>query len=74
MSEAEDIVLKLLAAHTPPGRCPLAGNSVGEVILLQCRYLRPVLWIYSGSGNEFLKIADPDPTHVIQEYWYLEII
>ena len=38
MSEAEDIVLKLLAAHTPPGRCPLAGNSVDQVILLQCRY------------------------------------
>jgi oligoribonuclease (3'-5' exoribonuclease) len=31
MEEAETLVLKVLEAHTPPGKCPLAGNSVGQV-------------------------------------------
>jgi oligoribonuclease len=30
MHEAEERVLKLLSSHTPQGKCPLAGNSVGQ--------------------------------------------
>jgi hypothetical protein len=31
MEEAENLVLKLVQAHTPPGKCVLAGNSVSQV-------------------------------------------
>ena len=31
MEDAEYEVLSLLEKHTQPGKCPLAGNSVGEV-------------------------------------------
>jgi len=33
MRSAEDQVLQLLEKLTPKGKCPLAGNSVGEVFL-----------------------------------------
>merc|ERR1711892_729374 len=29
-AEAEQMVLKVLANHTKKGKCPLAGNSVGQ--------------------------------------------
>jgi hypothetical protein len=32
MEEAENLVLKLVQAHTPPGKCVLAGNSVSQVL------------------------------------------
>ena len=31
MESAESTVLELLEKYTPKGKCPLAGNSVGEV-------------------------------------------
>ena len=31
MTAAEDEILNLLKKHTPQGKCPLAGNSIGQV-------------------------------------------